>query len=112
MAAQCSALPSLEQIQKDIRSLEESIKALSADAQEVFAVAMTADRFLLSEPSHTSYSHVFVDEAAYLSVIKFMATFSLHIPIALFGDHMQLPPVCELSPQKRFLSDDSDAAYL
>lgn len=112
LAAQCSALPSLEQIQKDIRSLEESIKALSADAQEVFAVAMTADRFLLSEPSHTSYSHVFVDEAAYLSVIKFMATFSLHIPIALFGDHMQLPPVCELSPQKRFLSDGSDAAYL
>lgn len=111
-AAQCSNPPSLEQLQKDIRSLEETIKALSAGAQEALAIAMTADRFLLSEPSHTSYSHIFVDEAAYLSVIKFMATFSLHVPVALFGDHMQLPPVCELSPQKRFLLDGSDAAYL
>lgn len=40
--------------------------------------------------------HLFVDEAAYCPLIKAGVLFSFGIPVALCGDHMQLPPICEI----------------
>lgn len=40
--------------------------------------------------------HVFIDEAAYAPAIKAMIAFSFGAPVTLLGDHMQLPPVCEM----------------
>jgi superfamily I DNA and/or RNA helicase len=37
-----------------------------------------------------------VDEAAYCPLIKAGVLFSFGVPVALFGDHMQLPPICEM----------------
>ena len=42
-------------------------------------------------------SHVFLDEAAYCPLIKAGILFSLKAPVTFFGDHMQLPPICEAS---------------
>lgn len=63
--------------------------------------AMTIDRFIaFSEaPSEFDPAHVFMDEAAYCSLIKGYPLLSLGRPVTLLGDHAQLPPVCEISGQ-------------
>lgn len=43
-----------------------------------------------------SISHLFVDEAAYCSLVKAGIIFAFGVPVSLFGDHMQLPPICEM----------------
>ncbi len=40
---------------------------------------------------------VFLDEAGYCSLIKAATLTAFNCPMALFGDHMQLPPVCEMN---------------
>ena len=55
-------------------------------------------------------SHVFLDEAAYCPLIKAGVIFSLHAPITLFGDHMQLPPICEAS--KRIIEDPALKVFI
>ncbi|MDR0930373.1 MAG: AAA family ATPase [Clostridiales bacterium] len=41
-------------------------------------------------------AHVFIDESAYLSLIKAATLLGMDAPLTLLGDHMQLPPVCEM----------------
>lgn len=43
--------------------------------------------------------HIFVDEAGYANMVKVLTIFNHRVPITLLGDHMQLPPVCEISDQ-------------
>ena len=64
-------------------------------------VAATIDTFLFrNQPCdtdhYTQYDHIFLDEAGYCSLIKGMALLGYQCPVTLLGDHMQLPPVCEL----------------
>lgn len=61
--------------------------------------AMTMDRFITFSDAPPSFlpSHVFMDEAAYCSLIKGYTLLSLGRPVTLLGDHAQLPPVCEMS---------------
>ena len=40
--------------------------------------------------------HIFVDEAAYCPMIKAGVFFAYGVPVTLLGDHMQLPPICEM----------------
>ena len=60
--------------------------------------AMTMDRFIVfsDAPPAFSPSHVFMDEAAYCSLIKGYTLLNLGRPVTLLGDHAQLPPVCEI----------------
>ncbi len=39
---------------------------------------------------------IFLDEAGYCSLMHAIALFTNGVPIAFLGDHMQLPPVCEM----------------
>ncbi|MBO4568700.1 MAG: hypothetical protein J5674_01770, partial [Candidatus Methanomethylophilaceae archaeon] len=41
---------------------------------------------------------IFVDEAGYCSLMHALALFSNGVPVSFLGDHMQLPPVCEMDP--------------
>jgi hypothetical protein len=42
---------------------------------------------------------IFVDEAGYCSLMHALALFSNGVPVSFLGDHMQLPPVCEMDQQ-------------
>ncbi len=44
-----------------------------------------------------SIAHIFMDEAAYSPIIKAMVCYSFGCPVTFLGDHMQLPPVCEMN---------------
>lgn len=50
--------------------------------------------------------HIFVDEAGYANVVKVLTLFNHRVPITLLGDHMQLPPVCEINDST--IREDSD----
>ncbi|MBQ8545928.1 MAG: ATP-binding domain-containing protein [Clostridia bacterium] len=53
----------------------------------------------------------FLDEAAYCSMIKAAPIFSLGVPVGLFGDHMQLPPICEME-NKTVVDRSIDLSFL
>jgi|WetSurMetagenome_2_1015567.scaffolds.fasta_scaffold02589_1 hypothetical protein len=44
--------------------------------------------------------HIFMDEAGYSNIIKALTLFNNNVPITFLGDHMQLPPVCEIADYK------------
>lgn len=95
--------------------LESRISALDREIDELLAsdsksdlsrckvVAMTLTRFLISfGPKQAGrrmplgVDRVFVDEAGYCNAVQAMSLFSLGVPVTMLGDHMQLPPVCEV----------------
>ena len=55
----------------------------------------------------SDFEHVFVDEAGYCNMIKGATVLSQGCPVTYLGDHMQLPPVCEMSDHK-ICSDSKD----
>ena len=57
-------------------------------------------------------AHLFVDEAAYCPLIKSGVFFSFGIPVTLLGDHMQLPPICEMNKQTILSSEDNQNILL
>lgn len=64
-------------------------------------VAATIDRYISAFPPDADYSyspdHIFMDEAGYCCLIKSAVLLAANVPITLLGDHMQLPPVCEMN---------------
>ena len=79
-----------ERVKKD--STEERIK-------NVLILASTVDTLFVKYDliAGANIAQAFLDEAAYCPLIKSVPLFSLKCPVALLGDHMQLPPVCEAS---------------
>lgn len=62
-------------------------------------IAATADTCLKDLPPDGSFmpSHVFLDEAGYCPLIKGVTLMAYKCPVTFLGDHMQLPPVCEMN---------------
>jgi len=46
------------------------------------------------------FDHIFIDEVGYCNVIQILPLFATGTPISMLGDHMQLPPVCEIDSEK------------
>jgi superfamily I DNA and/or RNA helicase len=67
---------------------------------------MTLDGFIgmTMETGQLSADRIFVDEAAYAPLAKVLPLLSMKCPIALLGDHRQLPPVCENKNDPRIKS--------
>lgn len=93
----------IAEIGSKLDAVKKQLERLNAGSEKRWANvqvwAMTIDRFIaLSEtPPNFSPAHVFMDEAAYCSLIKGYTLLSICRPITLLGDHAQLPPVCEIS---------------
>lgn len=79
-----------------IAECEEKIQQTKKSTKNALVFACTTDYFF----SHYTFlkdcqkSHVFLDEAAYVPLVKAGTLFSLNVPITFLGDHMQLPPIC------------------
>ncbi len=55
---------------------------------------------LLNDTNKFKIKHIFIDEAAYAPIIKTIIAFAFNTPVTLLGDHMQLPPVCEMDKEE------------
>lgn len=76
-------------------------RSVSNRLSNCYVVAATVDGCISRLPSSDYLpEHVFLDEAAYCPLIKGATLLSYGAPFTLFGDHMQLPPVCEMNNDK------------
>ena len=94
-----------EQLEQELASLDarrrsiDSKQATEARLSDALLVAMTVDGFIsrINPEAVPPLYHVFLDEAAYCSLIKGAVLLSLGCPVTFFGDHKQLSPICEMS---------------
>ena len=96
---------SVSDLTKRLQSLTKQLDILQEESQSIChckkrIIAATIDRFISMFPmpaeSDFSPQHIFMDEAAYCSLIKGATLLSLHVPVTFLGDHMQLPSVGEM----------------
>ena len=93
--------------QTRLRDIEARLISLSSNEAHKFdgkrIVAATIDRcirdFSLDHCIGFIPSRIFMDEAAYCSLVKGATLFAARAPVTFFGDHMQLPPVCEMNDE-------------
>ncbi len=66
--------------------------------KNVSIVGATLDTYLYRfKEEQLNVDHIFLDEAGYSNIIKALTLFNQDVPVSFLGDHMQLPPVCEIS---------------
>jgi len=59
-------------------------------------IGMTLDGFIgFTQQMGIKADLVLIDEAPYAPLAKVLPLLTLHCPIAMLGDHLQLPPICE-----------------
>ncbi len=93
-----------EERRLELSAEEKCYKALLQEIQtenkQALVTACTVDYLLAhydsSETQLKDYpiSHIFLDEAAYVPLVKAGVMFAFKAPITMLGDHMQLPPIC------------------
>lgn len=94
---------SAEKLQFKLDQIIASRIKLALDSTEerlnsVSVIACTLDGYIgRFADSNLNVQHIFLDEAGYANVIKALTLFGQNIPVCFLGDHMQLPPVCEIN---------------
>ena len=86
-------------LQAQKAALDTALAAKTADCRILAATIDTCIGRLLPDDALSRFSHVFLDEAGYCSLVKAAALTAYHCPLTFLGDHMQLPPVCEMNDQ-------------
>ena len=87
----------LEKCRTELEKRREDLKT-AAHLQKYAVLAATADTCIQRLPPDGELvpAHIFLDEAGYCALIKGAALLAYHCPVTFLGDHMQLPPVCEM----------------
>jgi hypothetical protein len=79
-----------------IKELETRLETFKQDLSRKSVLGMTLDGFIgLTGQMAIAINRVFIDEAPYAPLVKVLPLLSLHCPIVMLGDHLQLPPICE-----------------
>ncbi len=91
-----------EQLSAQIKLLEDKISKMeqsdsSKNIEDCQVVACTIDTCLNRLENAKRFDHVFLDEAGYSPLIKAVTLTGFSNRVTFLGDHMQLPPVCEVS---------------
>lgn len=103
--------PSLLQ-QKGSTNLFNFQDTLKTRLKTACVVGVTLDGFIKRyESLELSFSHIFLDECAYAPLIKTCALCVEGTPLAFFGDHKQLSPVCEM-PKTALMQKENENAFV
>ena len=92
-----------EQLRKQLQTLKSSscelIKQHRVRLDRCKILATTLDLALLRLKPDGDFlpDHIFLDEAGYAPLIKAAPLTAFDCPLTMLGDHMQLPPVCEMN---------------
>lgn len=103
-------VPSFQALQAELQYVTSQLERIRAEykrlssynyddqnSQQVLVRAATIDTLLQSVQPDEQICHVFLDEAGYCSLARGATLLAWNAPVTLLGDHMQLPPVYELS---------------
>ena len=95
---------SIRMVKERIRPYEEFDPAVKE--RNVSIIAMTPHRLMMRySPTGDDgrlpldVDRIFLDEAGYTSLINTLPLFTFGVPVSMLGDHMQLPPVCEMESE-------------
>ena len=89
-----------------------SFSANRKNTDDCLVFAITVDSLLTKyKPNEDCFDHIFLDEAGYCPLIKGCTLFAFDCPVTLLGDHMQLPPVCEM-PKKVIMQENNWPVFL
>jgi len=97
---------SFAQLHKTLSDFEQQKEFLKSQTTEerlkgVNIVACTLDCYIgRFADEELPVAHFFLDEAGYACAIKALTMFRSKKPVTILGDHLQLPPVCELNDDK------------
>ena len=112
-----------ENAEEELTILNERLKEIQKSSlparieKELSVIACTVDTYIgrclnsVIGRSKRSISHIFLDEACYCNLAKALTLFSCKCPITFLGDHMQLPPVCEISDEA-LMSEKNTPAFI
>lgn len=106
-----------ELIKRKEAFLRENAKLLSkstpARIGECSIIAATIDNCIAKIIPNGDFMpmQIFLDEAGYCPFIKAAALFAFNAPVTLLGDHMQLPPICEMDPDSLTSEDKEVVLY-
>jgi len=79
-----------------IERYRQQLEQFRLDLAQKQVLGMTLDGFIgMTLDMGISADRVFIDEAPYAPLAKVLPLLSLGCPIAMLGDHRQLPPVCQ-----------------
>lgn len=87
----------LQKYQEEKSIIEESSQKGSISNRNIIAATMDTLLNRILPDGDFRPSHIFLDEAGYCSLIKGATLTAFDCPITFLGDHMQLPPVCEMN---------------
>ena len=95
---------SISKLANQVRKLETETSKSDVDSCKI--IAMTLSKFIMSFGPESgdgrrflNVDRVFLDEAGYCNCIQALSLFTLGVPVTMLGDHMQLPPVCEVKEE-------------
>ena len=105
----------IKETENSIRKIEERITSLRGEHKYTIAqytdnttiFGCTVDYYIAS-PDKFVPKHVLIDEAAYCSLIRGVTLLQQRCPITMFGDHMQLQPICEMSASEILRNRDQE----
>ena len=87
----------LAQLEEELKTVHQSKKMEQKRNALVLAGTIESSLNNLCVPTDESpVSHVFIDEAGYTSLARGLSAFTCNCPVSFFGDHLQLPPICEM----------------
>ncbi len=99
-AAEFALLPEHD-LKNMLTGLEETrnkLKGSNERAHNAAVVAATLDSYIFRFiEDDLKVEHLFLDEAGYACAVKAMPLMKNDIPVTFLGDHLQLPPVCEMN---------------
>lgn len=107
------ALLNKEKADLSVKRSEVLTHTSSARLSSCRVLAATIDACISRIPPDGDFkpSHIFLDEAGYCSLIKGVTLLTYHCPVTLLGDHMQLPPICEMDDNEFIGEDQLVALY-
>jgi len=94
-----------QEIEKNRKKISDYGESSESRSKKVKILAMTpyilmGRPALFEEDGIIDVDHIFIDEAGYANLIQTMPVFMCGPPVTMLGDHMQLPPVCEIDREK------------
>ena len=101
LSAEKKTLSEQLQTQKEVKArLEKQGGCYNLAECNILAATVDTCMNRLPPNEETKFDHVFLDEAGYCPLIKGTTLTAYGCPVTLLGDHMQLPPVCEVGDDK------------
>ena len=86
----------LEELQVLDAKLADPDSAKLTQLKNARILAGTVFSAMLHLPSDRPVAHIFLDEAGYTSLALGLVSLCCTCPITFLGDHLQLPPICEM----------------